>query len=795
MNQKSAVFVHKLDRILFAAIAFVLVSNFPAGTISAQPVQSPQKANFELANKYTTEKLRTYVHDQSLRPQWLEKSDKFWYRFKTTSGVGYYLVDPEKKLKKPMFDHMRLAAELIQKTGKPFNGNDLNLQNLKFVNDTKAIEFEVDSLRYDYDLGSQTLLFKDSVKKKPDDSWVSYSPDSSVIVFAKNYNLFLMKANDKDSVETQVTTNGERYYSYGGSDDTTKNKRTRAGVVWSKDSKKFVTTREDERKVAELWLINSLSNPRPTLETYKYSMPGEKNVPQAEAMVYDRDEKKMTPIDSKAWIDQTLGGFQWTKTAERVFFTRRDREQHKVDICVAEASTGTVKVLFEERLKISIETKPLVVIDGGKEFLWYSLRDGWGHYYRYGSDGKLLNRVTMGPFMVDRVAAIDTVGRVAYMMCNGNDPGRDPYYVSLYRVNFDGSGFQMLTPEDATHQIDVSESRKYFVDNYSRVDEETKMTLRNNRGDLLVNLEETDLALLKQAGWKPPEVFKAKAADGITDIWGVMWKPYDFDTTRKYPIIANVYPGPQTESVPTTFSPTSGNVGLAQLGFIVITLGNRGGSPQRPLWYQEFGRGNLRDYGLDDKKAVIEQLAFRYNFIDINRVGIFGHSGGGFMTAAAMLVYPDFFKVGVASSGNHDNNVYNQWWGETHHGVEEVAGKKDSSLSWKIKIPTNPEIAANLKGHLLLVTGDVDNNVHPANTFRLVDALIKANKRFDFMILPGQRHGYGPDQPYFTRMLWNYFAEHLLGDYRTNVNMFEDVLDTKATSPAQAPPTEGRRRQ
>lgn len=746
--------------------------------LHARQAQSPVKANFELANKFTTEKLRALIPDQSLHPEWIEKTDRFWYRFKTTSGTGYYFVDPEKKLRKPIFDGMKLAAELIRVTGKPFNGSDLALQNLKFVKSNKSIEFELDSLRYEYDLSAQTLVFKDSVKPKGDESWINYSPDSTVIVFVKNHDLFLMKAKDKDSVETRVTFNGELFYSYGESGDTTKDKRRPVRVSWSKDSKKFVADRRDERKVSDLWVIHSLDNPRPTLQTYKYAMPGEKNVPQTEAWIYDRDSSCMAPIEAKLWVDQTLGSFNWGKAKDRVFFTRRSRDLHKVDVCVADAATGTVKVLFEERRKTPIDTKPLVVIEDGREFLWFSLRDGWGHYYHYDAAGRLLNQVTSGPFMVDRVAAIDTAARIAYLMCNGVNPDQDPYYTFLYRVNFDGSGFTLLTPEDAPHSVEFSESRKFFVDSYSRIDMEPRAVLRDSRGNLLAELEKADLTLLNQAGWKPPEIFKVKAADGITDLWGVMWKPFDFDPAKKYPVIANVYPGPQMESVPKTFSPSSGNVGLAQLGFIVIAVGNRGGSPQRPLWYQEFGQGNLRDYGLDDKKAAIEQLAFRSSFIDINRVGIYGHSGGGFMTAAAMLVYPDFFKVGVASSGNHDNNIYNLWWGETNHGVEEVVGK-DSTVSWKIKIPTNAELASNLKGHLLLVTGEIDDNVHPGNTFRLADALIKANKRFDFMLLPGQRHGYGPYQPYFTRMMWNYFAEHLLGDYRTNVNMFEDVLDTK----------------
>jgi dipeptidyl-peptidase 4 len=330
-----------------------------------------------------------------------------------------------------------------------------------------------------------------------------------------------------------------------------------------------------------------------------------------------------------------------------------------------------------------------------------------------------------------------------------------------------------------------------------------------------MDLETMDISGLKELGWKAPETFQTKAADGVTDIYGNMWKPFDFDSTKKYPIIANVYPGPQTESVNFTFSPTAVPQQLAQLGFIVIQIGNRGGSPQRSQEYQGFGYYNLRDYALADKKAGIEQLAARHKWIDIDRVGIYGHSGGGFLTAAAMMLppYNDFFKVGVSESGNHDNNIYNQNWSEQYHGLKVVAkgagrgGARgvagggvrqaggpsnggsgatassaaatstetgddigtitvaDTSDAFMIHVPTTVELAPNLKGNLLLETGDMDNNVHPANTIRLVQALIKANKRFDFMMLPGKPHGYGDMTPYTNHLMFEYFSEHLLGDY------------------------------
>ena len=311
-------------------------------------------------------------------------------------------------------------------------------------------------------------------------------------------------------------------------------------------------------------------------------------------------------------------------------------------------------------------------------------------------------------------------------------------------MNLDGTGLKLLDPGDASHSSALSDYGKYFINTYSQVDTAPKSELFDATGLKLADLEKTDVTALTDAGFKFPEPFKVKADDGVTDLFGVMYKPFDFDPEKRYPIIAYVYPGPQTESVTKTFSPRSQSITLAQMGFIVIEIGNRGGHPQRSKWYHNYGYGNLRDYGLADKKAAIEQLARKHPWIDMNLVGIYGHSGGGFMSTAAMLVYPDFFKVAVSSSGNHENNVYNRWWSEKHHGVKEVTDK-DGKVKFEYTIDRNSEIAKNLKGHLLLVTGDMDDNVHPANTLRVADALIKANKRFDMFVMPGQRHGYGDD--------------------------------------------------
>jgi dipeptidyl aminopeptidase/acylaminoacyl peptidase len=397
----------------------------------------------------------------------------------------------------------------------------------------------------------------------------------------------------------------------------------------------------------------------------------------------------------------------------------------------------------------------------------------------------LKRALTSGAWRAERIVDVDSVKGVVFFAAVGREPGENPYYSHLYRVNVDGTGLAMLDAGDATHDARLSPNKRWIVDNFSRIDLVPKAVLRDVSGKTVMDLETMDVSRLKELGWHPPETFQTKAADGVTDIYGNMWKPFDFDSTKKYPIIANVYPGPQTESVTFTFSPTAVPQQLAQLGFIVIQIGNRGGSPQRSQEYQGYGYFNLRDYALADKKTGIEQLAARHKWIDLDRVGIYGHSGGGFLTAAAMLLppYNDFFKVGVSESGNHDNNVYNQNWSEQYHGLKIIAKKDDKTKktaannndgaepdempdsAFSIHVPTTVELAANLKGNLLLETGDMDNNVHPANTIRLVNALIKANKRFDFMLLPGKPHAYGDMVPYTNHLMFEYFSEHLLGDY------------------------------
>ncbi|MFN5021112.1 MAG: DPP IV N-terminal domain-containing protein, partial [bacterium] len=592
------------------------------------------------------------------------------------------------------------------------------------------------------------------------------------------------------------TTDGIENYGFGESYGETNNeklanrkKRKFAGVMWSPNSKHFVVTRTDSRSVKDLWVINSIAEPRPTLETYKYHMPGEKEAPVREMMVFDMAAKKMEKIDVSEFKDQELGIWSanvekrarenehrpmiWMGDDNRFYFSRTSRDLKRIDVCALELASKQVRVLVEERMNTYLELRKPLFFNNGKEFIHWSERDGWGHLYLYDSSGKMKSQITAGPWHVEEIEDIDEKTRTLYFTANGKEAGEDPYYLHLYRTALDGSGLKLLNPGDQDHSANLDDTKRFFVDNYSRVNTAPIAALFDVTGKKIMDLEKADLSALVHAGYKFPEPFVAKADDGITDLYGVVYKPFDFDSTKKYPVIAYVYPGPQTEAVNKAFGRAMDRVDrLAQFGFIVVTLGNRGGHPSRSKWYHNYGYGNLRDYGLADKKTVIEQLGQRFSYMDINRVGIHGHSGGGFMSTAAMLVYPDFFKVAVSSAGNHENNIYNRWWSEKHHGVrEQVSEKGDTSFLYAIE--KNSELAKNLKGHLMLSHGDIDNNVHPANTIRMANALIKANKRFDLVLLPGQRHGYGDMTEYFFWQMGDYFSKWLLGDFSQPVDMME----------------------
>jgi dipeptidyl-peptidase 4 len=845
-------------RRIVSPVGALLALTLMAPTVVAQAPQGTPRANWMLAERYSQAGLRTAIYSTSVQPRWLGKSDTMFYNWRDSKGSRFHMVVPATRTKRPLFNHEKLAASLSELHRRPYDAHNLPFTTLNFTKDHKAFRFNVDTSRYEWVLASEQLkrlprLSRDSIPLDEEretggggrggggggfaaqfagaqGNWRNWSPDSTAFVFARDHNLFFVEVGKNDTI--QISKDGERNYSFGFRDTTavqqqqqqddqqdeqergvqqqrSRDPRVRPNVQWSPDSRAFYVSRNDSRKVKELYLVNVLANPRPTLMQYSYAMPGEENVSQQELLSFTRGETSVKPVNVKKWKDQRLYNIHWTTGSQKLRLVRRDRLQRNLELIEVDLTTNTPRTLITESVEsANLEMQPVRYTKTGGDIIWWSERTGWGHYYLYDHNGNYKRPLTSGQWRAEDIAGNDSVRGILYIAGVGREPGENPYYRHHYRVNADGSGFTLLDKGEFTHQTIFSPTSRYAVDNFSRIDAPTRSVVRDLATGASWDLEQADVSRLVELGWRVPERFVVKAADGVTDIYGNMWKPFDFDSTKSYPIIAHVYPGPQTEGVTYNFSPTNVPQQLAQLGFIVVQLGNRGGSPQRSNAYQSFSYFNMRDYALADKKAGLEQLAARHNFIDIQKVGIFGHSGGGFLTGAAMMLppYNDFFKVGVSSAGNHDNNIYNQNWSEQYHGLRiatdttraraggpPVAGRRgaagntvgnggdstlaqattsEDSIRFSIRVPTNIELAKNLKGKLLLVHGDMDNNVHPGHTIRLVDALIKENKRFDMMIMPGKAHGFADYQPYFTRMLMEYFSEHLLGDnYRATAEI------------------------
>ena len=808
-------------------LTLLLVLLLCCGTALAQP-------NYELADQYSAKKVQAMVHSLKVEPHWFSTSYKFWYKWETSQGVQYYVVDAARGTRTPVFDMEKLAMQLSEIVKDPFDAQHIPFQKFRLKDDAK-FTFEIKSslkvekkdkkkkeeavkegeekkeekkpaekpkkenkiFRFEYDIASNTLkdvTEEEEVKEYP--RWASISPDGTRAVYTKNRDLYWMSIDDvkklmedkKDTtvVEHRLTDDATAEFYYGGSNyravtvkDTTE--RMSASVRWSPDGKYFAIEKFDMRPVKELWVIKSTAQPRPTLQTYKYQMPGEPG-PVDYLCLFDVEAGTQRTIDVAAWKDQAIDILNrphlkrelnedylksiWLGDNEKFYIQRTSRDLKRVDICVVNVNDTVAKPVIEERLNTYVETRPLRLLESG-DMLWWSERNGWANLYLYGPDGTLKNTVAEGPFHVDEILSVDEKGRAVFFLAMGVDKEENPYNGHVYRVGLDGKGMKRI--DEAGYNSTVTsfcDDSRYFVSTYSRVDCAPMATVFDANGRKVSALDTADFSQLLAAGYQFPTPFKVKAADGITDLYGYMYKPYDFDSTKTYPIIDYVYPGPQVEGNSEAWS--SGFTRkdrLAQIGFIVVTVGNRGGHPNRSKWYHNFGYGNLRDYGLEDQKYAIQQLAARHPFIDITRVGIHGHSGGGFMSTAAILKYPDFFKAAVSCAGNHDNSIYNRWWSEQHHGIlEEITAAGDTTF--KYSIDKNQDIAGNLKGHLMLVTGDIDDNVSPSNTIRVVNALIRANKRFEMLVLPGQRHGFGDMNEYFFWRMADWYSEWLLGSSR-----------------------------
>ncbi len=716
---------------LLRALALAVFTSLPI--VAQQGTPAPRTltaADYAHAEKFMTYNTSPLVLRSGVRPVWLpaaagDPAERFWYRVTTERGTETVLVD---------------AA-----TGT------------RSACDLPACR---EAARVNGGRGSAAPRAAD-VK----------SPDGKRAAFIRNWNLWVREV--ATGRETALTKDGVKDFGYA-TDNAGWTQSDRPILLWSPDSKQIATFQQDQRGVGEMYLVDTKIG-HPNLQAWKYPLPGDPVVTMIHRVVIDvdsgrvvrlltaPDQHRSTLCDDVAcrgeWDD-----VQWSADGSRLAFVSTSRDHQREQLRQADPVSGAVRDVLEEKGETFLESGNGRVnwkfLPGSNEVIWFSERDNWGQLYLHDlQTGREKRQITTGEGNVTQLLRVDEKNRLLYFVAVGREKGRDPYFRHLYRIGMDGRNLQLLTPDDADHEVTLSPSGRFFVDSYSKPDVPSVTELRDADGRLIVTIEKADISRLLATGWKPPAPITVKARDGVTDLFGLMYTPTNLDPSKKYPIVNHIYPGPQTGSVGgRTFSPARGDAqALAELGFVVVEIDGMG-TPWRSKQFHQKYYGDMGDNTLADQVTGMKQLAERHPWIDIDRAGIYGHSGGGYATADAMFRYPDFFKVGIAEAGNHDNRVYEDDWAEKWQGLLQT--KPDGTTNYDNQ--ANQLVAKNLKGKLLLAHGTMDTNVPPYNTLLVVNELIKANKDFDLLMLPNRGHGFG-NEPYMVRRRWDYFVKYLLG--------------------------------
>lgn len=761
-------------------ITFILTIFLSAANAQSDSITSKDYAHAESLLFYNTQQ---YIDHGSIKATWLP-GDRFWYRDLNSSGSEFILVNPADGKPTPAFDQQKLATSLSAATGGNYTGAMLPFQTFSFANDGKSISFKIKRKQWKCDLTDYKCALAEGIvpkAKSEENEDEVVSPDGGKAAFIKDYNLWLRDV--ASGKETALTTDGVQYFGYAT--DNAGWKQSNAAILrWSPDSKKIATFQQDERKAGNMYLVTTNVG-HPVLKAWRYPLPGDTNIITIQRVIINVDASKVIrlqvpPDPHRGSLSDdisssgTFDDVDWSADGKQLAFVSTSRD-HKVEkFRIANTVTGAVREVFEETVPTQFESGQGTInwryLPKTNEIIWYSERDNWAHLYLYdATTGKLKNKITEGDYVVTQLLKVDEKNRVLYYLADGLDK-KNPYFTHFYKIDFDGKKFASLTPEEGNHNVTLSPSEQYFVDSYSQPDVPGETVLRNSYGKLISTLEKTDVSRLKATGWQPPKTITLKAHDGRTDLYGLLFTPTNLDPSKKYPIIDYIYPGPQGGSVGSwSFVASRGdNQALAELGFVVVVLEGTS-NPLRSKSFHDMAYGNMAENTLPDQVAGIRQLASEYGYIDTNRIGIWGHSGGGFATAAAMFRYPDFFKVGIAESGNHDNRNYEDDWGERYVGLET----KDAAGTSNYEAQANENYAKNLKGKLMLAHGMMDDNVPPSNTMLVIEALEKANKDYDLVIFPNSRHGYGQYSFYMMRKRWDYFVKNLSGkeppkDYKFN---------------------------
>ena len=776
------------------SLALALVSLFPITGSAQSSGRTLTDADYRLAESRMSYNVNPLVAHTVAHPVFLP-GDRFWFRDGSPARSTYVLVDPGTKTESPAFDHAALAQAItaaLPDAKLAVDAAHLHLEGLEFLDldgsgHPKTITFSSSGTKLRCTLstpnvtsGTATCALDPTAKDQPGTRRARAasvtSPDGTRAAFLRDWNLWLR--DTKTGAETQLTKDGIPDFGYA-TDNAGWTHSDNAILVWSPDSKRIATFQQDQRKTGMMYTV-SVTNRHPKLEAWRYPLVGDKDVTMIERVVIEVPSGKvvrfkMPPDQHRSTICDDVscsGGWddvQWAADGRSLAFVSTSRDHKQEWLRVANPSTGDVREVFTETAPQYFESGNGRVnwhyLPESNEFLWFSERSGWGQMYLYDlKSGQLKNPITTGDGNVTEVLSVDAKERRILYLAVGKDASRDPYYESLYTTDFNGKGTKLLTPEATNHAVTISEDGSVFVDIASTPATPQVTTLRDTRsGSVIMPVAQQDLSALIATGWKPLTPFTVKARDGKTELYGYMFKPTIFDPSRKYPIVDYIYPGPQVGSCGgnRNFSATHGdNQALAELGFIVVCLDGIGTPNRSKAFHEGFYAADPADNTLPDQVAGIKELAAKNSFIDLERVGIWGHSGGGNATATAMLRYPDFFKVGISESGNHDQREYEDDWAEKWGGLEVI--KADGSSNYDGQ--ANQNYAKNLKGHLLLAHGTMDDNVPLNTTLLLVDALIKANKDFDLVLFPNAHHGYGEGSQYMTRRRWDYFTRYLAGN-------------------------------
>ena len=749
----------------FSSALLALLASAPL--VAQDATRQVTAADYTRAERFLSQNTNSLVFGASVSAQWLGDG-RFWYRSMVPGGTEFVMVDPSEGTRERAFDHERIANVLNAVSGEAFESLSLPLNGLSLEgNDLEATVGPPGHFRCnltEYSCESVAVTPGPTVSRLE-----VVSPDARNAVFIRDHNLWVRDLGTGD--ESALTTDGVEDFGYG-TNNAGWTRSDRPILKWSPDSRKIATFRHDARGVGMMYLVNTQVG-HPQLDAWRYPLPEDSVIFRISRVVLNLDRPAedrmvslaMPPDQHRSTCSDhiacggSFGDVEWSLDSERIVFVSSARDHKTATVRIANTSTGAVTVLFEEVEETFYESNGWDFLSSSNEILWFSQRDDWGHLYLYDAGtGALKRQVTQGDWNVLRIMEIDEGARTVTFIGNEREPG-DPYFQYLYRTGLDGGDVELLTPDSANHTVSLSPDGKYLVDTYSTPVIPPVTVLRDREdGSRILAIEEADISRLQASGWQPPMPFSVKARDGETDLYGLLFRPMNFDPGRSYPIVNYLYPGPQSGSVGSrSFRASHRDLqAIAELGFVVVEL-DAMGTPGRSKTFHEAYYGNMGDNGLPDQIAGIRQLADRYPWMDIDKVGIYGHSGGGFAAAAAVMRYPDFYDVAVSQAGNHDQRNYEDDWGEKWQGL--LVEYPDGTTNYDNQ--ANQLLAENLKGKLLIAHGTLDSNVPPSNTMLVVNALIAANKDFDLILMPNRSHGFG-NEPYMMRRRWDYFVRHLL---------------------------------